>query len=232
MANHGHLNLHIHPAAGTVGDLAMRRPHAVKVLQRHGIDFCCGGGKPLDDACAAAGVLVEVLLNEVTAVENRGQGGQRWDTAPLASLIDHIQATHHDGLAQELDRIVAMAERVLTVHGHKDFDRLSGLYEVTLQLRADLLPHLAAEEENLFPAVRAGSLTKAEQAIAGMVAEHEAVGALLARASELTNHYTLPEGACATWRALWHGLQELDADLRQHIHLENNVLFARLRTAA
>ncbi|MBM4343524.1 MAG: iron-sulfur cluster repair di-iron protein [Deltaproteobacteria bacterium] len=232
MAHHGPLNLHIHPAAGTVGDLAMRRPHAVKVLQRHGIDFCCGGGKALDEACAAVGVGVQTLLDEVTAVENRGQGGQRWDTAPLPALIDHILATHHEGLAEELDRIVAMAERVLTVHGPKDFERLSNLYEVTVQLRADLLPHLAAEETTLFPAVRAANRAAAQAAIAGMVAEHEAVGALLARASELTGHYTVPEGACATWRALWHGLQELDADLRQHIHLENNVLFARLRAEA
>ncbi len=229
MAHHGNLNLHIHPAAGTVGDLAMRRPHAVKVLQRHGIDFCYKSGKQLTEACAAAGVALDVLLDEVSAVENRGGRGLSWDTAPLAALVDHIVATHHQGLSEELDRIVAMAERVLTVHGPKDFERLSNLYEVALQLRADLLPHLRAEEDVLFPAVRAGDVAAAQEAIAGMVAEHEAVGGLLARASVLTNHYTVPEGACATWRALWHALQELDADLRQHIHLENNVLFARLR---
>jgi regulator of cell morphogenesis and NO signaling len=37
----------------------------------------------------------------------------------------------------------------------------------------------------------------------------------------------VPPGACNTWRALWNGLEALERDLREHIHLENNILFPR-----
>jgi regulator of cell morphogenesis and NO signaling len=57
--------------------------------------------------------------------------------------------------------------------------------------------------------------------------EHDSAGTLLARMREVTRDYTLPEDACNTFRGLYHGLQEMEADLHQHIHLENNILFPR-----
>lgn len=228
MRAHLHLGSHIHPAAGTVGELAMQRPKSVKVLQKHGIDFCCGGGKQLADACAAAGIATESLLAEVSAAESAGPGDRRWDLAPLPELVDYILATHHVGLPEELDRLVAMAERVLTVHGAKDPERLAEIYELTLGLRAELLPHMHKEEQVLFPWIKQGIGAQAAAPIQVMEMEHEEVGDMLHRLHDLTEHYVAPEGACATWRALYQGLGDLDADLKQHIHLENNVLFPRV----
>ena len=43
----------------------------------------------------------------------------------------------------------------------------------------------------------------------------------------LTRDYYIPEEACNTYRALFAALIELEADLHEHIHLENNILFPR-----
>ena len=60
-----------------------------------------------------------------------------------------------------------------------------------------------------------------------MLREHDDAGDALQRLRELTDDYTVPDGACNTWRALWAGLAALETDLHQHIHLENNILFPR-----
>ena len=60
-----------------------------------------------------------------------------------------------------------------------------------------------------------------------MMDEHDSAGNALRRIRELTNDYQPPEGACTTWRALWHGLATLEPAVHEHIHLENNILFPR-----
>jgi regulator of cell morphogenesis and NO signaling len=57
--------------------------------------------------------------------------------------------------------------------------------------------------------------------------EHESAGSALRQMSELTGGYTPPVDACNTYRATLDGLREMQADLHQHIHLENNILFPR-----
>jgi len=36
-----------------------------------------------------------------------------------------------------------------------------------------------------------------------------------------------PVEACVSYQTLYQALQEFEADLHQHIHLENNILFPR-----
>ena len=43
----------------------------------------------------------------------------------------------------------------------------------------------------------------------------------------LSSGYRVPESACPTYRALYHGLEEFERDLYHHVHLENNILFPR-----
>ena len=151
----------------------------------------------------------------------------RWDTAPLAELIAHIVETYHRPLDLELPRLDAMAEKVLAVHHDKDPEMLAGVRETVQALRADLEPHLQKEERILFPLILAGHGAAAAPPVSVMRAEHDAVGALLARLRALTRGYAVPAEACNTWRALWHGCAALERDLHAHIHLENNVLFPR-----
>ena len=60
-----------------------------------------------------------------------------------------------------------------------------------------------------------------------MMQEHDAAGEALRQLRSLTDDYTPPPEACNTWRALWHGLGDLETQMHQHIHLENKILFPR-----
>ncbi len=105
------------------------------------------------------------------------------------------------------------------------------------ELTADLLPHLMKEEKILFPlaiellgaieatAFHCGSV---QNPIRVMFAEHDRAGELLATLRHLTGGYEPPSDACPTWRTLYAGLAELEADTHQHVHLENNVLFPEI----
>lgn len=142
-------------------------------------------------------------------------------------MIDHILVTYHQPLYEELPRLESMARKVLDVHRDKDPQRLSELFSIYLEIQAELKQHMMKEEQILFPMIRQGQGARTGGPIAVMEKEHEAVGGALRRMRELTDDYTVPAEACNTWRALWHGLEALEKDLHQHIHLENNILFPR-----
>jgi regulator of cell morphogenesis and NO signaling len=63
--------------------------------------------------------------------------------------------------------------------------------------------------------------------ISVMEHEHEQAGVLLGELRSLTDEYQPPEWGCATVRALYGGLAELEHAMHVHIHLENNILFPR-----
>ena len=152
---------------------------------------------------------------------------ERWDEAPLSDIIEHILAVYHRPLAEELPRLESMARKVLDVHGDKDPERLSELVSVFAALRGELEEHMVKEEKVLFPMIQQGQGVMADGPISVMEHEHESAGDALRRLRELTNDYEVPENACNTWRALWHGLAALEEAMHRHIHLENNILFPR-----
>lgn len=210
-----------------VGELAARHPLATRVFARHHIDFCCGGGRPLGDVCEKQGLDVDAVLSEIENELAPAEDRQRWDLAPLGTLIDHIVNRYHLALREELPRLEAMARKVARVHGDKDPERLEALLQTFLILKAELDEHMLKEEQVLFPMIRRGHGAGADHPIAVMVREHQGAGDGLNRIRVLTGDYTVPPEACNTWRALWHGLEALETDLHEHIHLENNILFPR-----
>ena len=222
--------MNINPAlestALSVADLVRAHPAAIRVLQRHGIDFCCGGKRPLTDACALAGVATATVLEEVAQASKIVT--LNWTTLAPAALCDTLVARFHAPLAAELPRLQAMAARVLLVHGHKDPDRLEALAQTLDQLVAELVPHMREEEVALFAQIRAGDWAAAKEAIAQTELEHASVGQLLLQLRHLTDGFVPQPGACGTWRALYQGLAELEAETHEHIHVENNVLFAAI----
>lgn len=212
----------------TVGRLATESPLATRVFARHGIDYCCGGGRPLAVVCAEKGLNADDLLSEIeNEISPARNDNRRWDLAPLDELIDHILAVYHVPLWEELPRLEAMAQKVYRVHADKEPDMLRGIVEVFSELKEELDQHMNKEERVLFPLIKAGLGKMAGAPINVMHQEHDSAGEALRRLRELTNNYLVPEEACNTWRALWHGLAALEADLHEHIHLENNILFPR-----
>jgi len=211
-----------------VGQIAAEHPLSTRVFARHNIDFCCGGGVPLADVCAERGLVVDDVLEEIRHELGRSDAPQTdWTTAPLDAIIDHILVTYHKPLSEELPRIHEMALKVLKVHGEKDPDTLKDLADTFGALRAELESHMMKEEQILFPMIKSGQGAMAGAPVSVMEHEHASAGTALKHLRRLTNEYTVPEGACATWTALWHALAELETELHEHIHLENNILFPR-----
>jgi regulator of cell morphogenesis and NO signaling len=222
----------------TVAEIAAGVPSSVRTFQRHGIDFCCGGKQPLGSACQAHGVPVAEVVSAIEASAATRCDDTDWTREPLHALIDHIVATYHDSLRDELPRLEAMAAKVARVHGAKA-PSLTRLEALVGELSAELRAHMGKEETVLFPAIRAlargprGASVPLSAAIATLEQEHDRAGAVLAALRTVTNGYEPPAWACATFRALYHGLSELEAAMHVHVHLENNVLFPRaLRLAA
>lgn len=211
-----------------VGQLAAEHPLATRIFARHGIDYCCGGGRPLGEVCEKKGLDAGAVLEEIRAeLETPDVSEERWDQDTLGDLIEHILFAYHRPLREELPRLASMAHKVLEVHRDKDPERLDGLLSVFLGLKAELEEHMEKEEQILFPMIKRGQGAMADGPISVMVHEHESAAEALRRLRELTRDYEVPAEACNTWRALWHGLAALEESLHHHIHLENNILFPR-----
>ncbi len=219
----------------TVADIATSIPASVRVLQRHGIDFCCGGRRQLGVVCEEQGLSFREVARDIAwAAADVAPDTRDWAREPLHALIDHIVAAYHNPLRDELPRLEIMATKVARVHGAKDA-ALARISHIVGELSADLNEHMQKEEQVLFPSIRAievgdrhGSQPQWIAAPIGvMESEHERAGELLAELHALTSGYVVPEWACATARALYQGLAELEREMHVHVHLENNVLFPR-----
>jgi regulator of cell morphogenesis and NO signaling len=226
-------------AADTVREIAVALPGATRVFERMGIDYCCGGAKPLEEACASAGVETAALLGELEALGEAGASAPPHASESLAGLARYIVDTHHTFTSDELARLEKLFAKVCGVHGERHPELLQ-LREVFIELRDDLLPHMAKEERVLFPYI-----TAMEQAVTAgrpvptpmfgtvrnpvrmMSVEHDAAGDLLARLRQLSGGYAPPADACISFRTLYAALEGLERDLHEHIHLENNILFPR-----
>ncbi|MBS1859421.1 MAG: iron-sulfur cluster repair di-iron protein [Acidobacteria bacterium] len=225
----------------TVRDIAAGSLAAVRVFEKYGIDYCCGGKRPLDAVCREKGYDPDELRRELdAALTGKVAADRDWNAAPLTELIGHIVRTHHDYLRRELPAIQARLETVYRVYNQRYGPTLIGLPEVFFDLRAELEMHIRKEEMILFPTIAAYETADSNglplppapfgtvaNPIAMMEAEHESAGHALTRIHEITRDFAVPDYACVTYRALMSGLDELERDLHLHIHLENNILFPR-----
>lgn len=211
-----------------IGQLAVQYPAVTKIFSRYKIDFCCKGNVSLQESCNKKGLNTEQIIEEIQDILNTPtENIDNWKNASLSDLIDHILVTYHRPLDTELPRLLEMAERVLTVHKDKAPEMLSELAQSVSNLKAELEPHMNKEEQILFPMIKNGQAAMAQGPINVMLQEHDIAGDILKRIRELTNDFQVPENACNTWRALWHGLADIEDSLHIHIHLENNILFPR-----
>lgn len=211
-----------------IGQIATEYPLATRVFARHRIDFCCGGGKPLEEVCGRLGLDAQTVLAEIEReIASTSKSQASWNEAPLNDLIQHILTEYHAPLKEELPRLEAMSRKVVEVHGAKQPVKLPELLTVLRGLKAELDQHMVKEEQILFPMIQRGQGAMTGGPISVMEHEHDSAGRALQRLRELTDGYEVPAEACNTWRALWHGLAALEDALHQHIHLENNILFPR-----
>lgn len=225
----------------TVREYALEIPAATRIFEKLGIDYCCGGGKSLADACAKAGVAVEEVLGSLQTIARSEEtfADEAWQIRSQAELIAHIVEKHHAFTREELERLDALLAKVCGVHG-QNHPELFHIQEQFGKLRGDLEPHMLKEERVLFPYI----VQMEEAAVANqplppppfgtvrnpvrvMMAEHDAAGYILGRMREASSDYTVPPDGCISYQTLYSALTALEVDLHQHIHLENNILFPR-----
>lgn len=221
----------------SIGEIVSIMPKASDIFKKYGIDFCCGGHRPLAEAIREQNLDEGELLDKLEeAYKETRQLSERTDfrTMPLADLIDHIVATHHSYLKRTLPELSELTTTILRVHGqnHTDLFRVHKLFH---NLKMELEQHLIKEEEILFPMIKeyeagpSDALLKKISFVAHETEdEHEAAGDILKELRNVTEDYILPNDGCTTYGKTLRGLQELESDLFQHIHLENNILFTRL----
>ena len=212
--------------ATTVADLAVQLAGASRVLHRHRLDFCCHGQVSLEQACADAGLDVKRLLEEIEAEAKSDPDFEAWNEQSLESLITFILENYHEGHRQELPRLIEMAQKVERVHGEKA-SCPKGLAAHLAFIQDELEAHMQKEEEVLFPMINAGNGAMAAMPVQVMESEHRDHGRNLEHMRKLAHDFVPPEEACGTWRALYLGVAELERELMNHIHLENNILFPR-----
>lgn len=224
-------------ASRTVGELVAERPGRSRIFESLGIDFCCQGDRTLGEACELRGVpLGTVVVRLESELADKDAPKDNPAELPPALLARHIVAVHHGFLRRELPRLRAMAERVVEVHGGGT-PSLAQARDVFAGLQAELESHMMKEEQILFPMIEALSAGEPppmplDCPINQMVHEHDIASGALARLRELTGGFRPPPDACATYRALFSGIKELEEDLHRHIHLENSVLFPSARAMA
>ena len=226
----------------TVRELALEKPGAARVFEKLGIDYCCGGKQTLEQACRTASIPVDKVLDALEAAHQSGQASLKdsdWQTEPLGDLITHIKNTHHKYTREEIARLGPLFDKVCSVHGERH-PELFELRTTFQSLAQELTTHMMKEEMVLFPYMerREESVIQKEPILPGpfgsirnpvsmMEHEHDSAGEALRALRASSNGYTVPPDACVSYQTLYKTLAEFEADLHQHIHLENNILFPR-----
>ncbi|MGB0114563.1 MAG: iron-sulfur cluster repair di-iron protein [Ilumatobacteraceae bacterium] len=219
-------------ATSSLADVVTRHPALARELEVRGLDYCCGGATTLEQACIDQG-LDPVEIVHALSLADTGAEPAPWATMGAVQLVDHLESTHHRYLWDELPRLDALAHKVLEVHGERH-PELAGIRACVDEIRTDLEPHMTREEQVLFPAIRelatastvpAYRFGSIKNPISVMLREHDVVGHLLEDLREMTNGFATPDDGCASYRALFDGLAELEADTHLHVHKENNLLF-------
>lgn len=227
----------------TVGDVVVKYPGLRQSLEKLGIDYCCGGKRPLTEAAKAAGVewsKVEKTLVAALAAPPQRADTTDWNTVSLTVLTDHILDKHHVFTKEQLPRLDDLLARLQRAHADHHGKMLKVIRQAYEPLRAELDDHLMKEEQILFPAIKdidafmtgkgkrpvvhCGTIANP---IAQMEAEHESAGNALVEIRQLTDDFTLPSDACQTFAAFYEGMEALEMDLHEHIHLENNILYPK-----
>lgn len=209
----------------TIAQLARDIPGATRVFRHYELDFCCGGGQRLRDAARERGLDAYAIAEALQALIDRPNEAHDWNAAEPRELIQHILTRYHAVHREQLPEVIRLAQRVEEVHGDRP-ECPTGLTALLRDMQQELESHMMKEEQILFPLLSRGRAGMAQGPIAVMRMEHEQHGDSLAQINALTNDITLPAGACNTWRALYGGLAQFRDDLMDHIHLENNILFA------
>ncbi len=218
----------------TPRDIVTNDFRAATIFKKNGIDFCCGGGITIKQACSEKRIDTENLVSKLKELVFLpvipSQNFNDWE---LDFLTEYIQNTHHKYVMKTSPEIESYTLKIAGKHGsdHPELLEVAGLFA---QLKKELMQHLQYEEEVLFPAIKEALQNNAIDAkttisseIGRMRDDHEFAGGVMKKINELTSDYMVPDGACNTYFVSLKLLQQFEEDLHTHVHLENNILFPK-----
>lgn len=207
-----------------LSDLAINLPMATEIFRRNRLDFCCGGKQTLKEACERKQIDLHKIISELKLLDSAP--ASKVFEKSLTEITSFIIDRYHNDLRRRLPELIALSEKVERVHGdHPSCPR--GLTTLLKCFHEEMLMHMMKEENVLFPLINAGRGHMALMPVKVMTSEHDAHGRQLDELHELTADFNPPADGCGTWRALYKGLEKLEEELMDHIHLENNILFPR-----
>lgn len=222
-----------------IGNMVAEDFRTAAIFKRHGIDFCCKGGRTIEDACSHKKLAPEKIYKELDALPKNESFSIDFKSWPLDLLTDYIEKTHHRYVEEKTPVLQAFLDKLCKVHGgrHPELFEINSLFNESAY---DLAAHMKKEELILFPFVK--NMVKAkisgsplpkphfetvENPVHMMEHEHTVEGDRFRRIAEITNEYLPPADACNTYKVAFAMLQDFENDLHQHIHLENNILFPK-----
>ena len=225
----------------TLAQIVTANHEASSVFEKYHLDFCCKGKRSLSEALNEKQLPIDQVVNDLT--QAIGKSGNR-DAAllnfiTLSQLCDYIVATHHAYVRQSSGQIFLYLQKIATKHGERH-PELMDILALFTELKEEMTEHMFKEENILFPRIKELEKHNAENSplalptssyieapIAVMEHEHDNAGSLLEQIRYKTNDYTSPADACTTYRVAFASLQAFEADLHQHVHMENNILFPK-----
>lgn len=218
----------------TISQIVTDYHQTAPIFEKYGIDFCCKGKRPLEQACTERALNKEDILAELNNAIETQSAAIDFNALSLTSLADYIVRTHHTYVKFNMPQIYNYVLRVATKHGER-FPYMKEVFQLFSEIQEEMNQHMLKEERVLFPRIKEletnGALDVPLEYYTGLInvmeEEHDRAGSLMQQIRELTNNYTAPESACTTFRLSLASLQDFEADLHQHVHLENYVLFPK-----
>jgi regulator of cell morphogenesis and NO signaling len=217
-----------------IGEIVTIDIKTAVIFEKYGLDFCCGGGQTLEQACISKGVDIEVIISDINKLSNKDMTLQDFESMPLDELVDYIKKTHHKYIYENAQPSAEFIQKVANVHGerHPETIEIAKLY---IDLLDELHQHMMKEEQILFPYIRRmvqeptnnGAFINGP--ISVMETEHDEAGIILKKISKLSNDYEAPADGCNTYKAAYSSIKAMQEDIHLHIHLENNILFPKAR---
>ncbi len=222
-----------------IGEIVVQFPKAAEIFKANKIDFCCGGNRPLADVLKEQGLDEKKIMEKINELYdqqqvNKNNPDKDWREVPTGELVEHILDTHHAYLWSELPRISEYVTKILRVHGEQH-PELAKVHKLFHMVKMELEEHLVKEETIQYPAIfnflendGKAELEKAVKVIRELEEEHTAAGNVLKELRGVTRDYQVPTDGCSSYDLTYLKLEEMESDIFQHIHLENNILFPRL----
>jgi regulator of cell morphogenesis and NO signaling len=223
----------------TLGEIVAKNYKAGEVLEKFGLDFCCMGEQYFQDACKASNVDPAIVVKALEEMELQGGDGVNFDSWPLDLLADYIYNVHHKYIEEKTPIIKGYLDKICAVHGDRH-PELHEIRKIFYETSGELAVHTKKEELTLFPYIK--RMVKAKETkvpvksplfisvvspVQAMKADHLNEGEQLLKIHLLSNHYTLPADACSSYAITYKMLHDYEKDMHLHIHLENNILFAK-----